>query len=45
MSSNSKGTAENKPETSKAIHSFMDVVAWEAEQYAANQHLSHVTTA
>ena len=36
MSSKSNGAAENKPETSKAIHSFMDVVAWEAEQYAAD---------
>ena len=36
MSSKSNGAAENKPETSKTIHSFMDVVAWEAEQYAAD---------
>ena len=36
MSSSSKETAKNKPETSRAIHSYMDLVAWEAEQYAAN---------
>lgn len=36
MRRKSKKTAENKPETSRAIHSFMDVVAWEAEQYAVN---------
>ncbi len=37
MSSKNDGTAENnKPESNKTIHSFMDVVAWEAEQYAAD---------
>lgn len=36
MSSKNNGAAENKPERSKTIHSFMDVVAWEAEQYAAD---------
>jgi caffeoyl-CoA O-methyltransferase len=36
MSSNSNGAAENKPEPSKTIYSFMDAVAWEAEQYAAD---------
>ncbi|MGW8195399.1 MAG: O-methyltransferase [Desulforhopalus sp.] len=36
MSGKSNGAAENKPEKSRAIYSFMDVVAWEAEQYAAN---------
>ena len=36
MSNQNNGAAENKPETSKTIHSFMDVVAWEAEQYAAD---------
>lgn len=35
MRSKSNGAAENKPESSKRIHSFMDVVAQEAEQYAA----------
>lgn len=36
MSTKNNGAAENKPERSKTIHSFMDVVAWEAEQYAAD---------
>jgi len=32
---NSSENADGKPETGKAIYSFMDVVAGEAEQYAA----------
>ena len=36
MSSKNNGAAGNKMETRKTIHSFMDVVAWEAEQYAVD---------
>ena len=35
MINNSSENADGKPETGKAIYSFMDVVAGEAEQYAA----------
>ena len=35
MRKNSSGNVRGQQETGKAIHSFMDVVAWEAEQYAA----------
>ncbi|MFH2092619.1 MAG: class I SAM-dependent methyltransferase [Pseudomonadota bacterium] len=35
MRKNSNGNADRQQEASKAIHSFMDMVAGEAEQYAA----------
>jgi len=36
MEKNSSEYADGQQETGKAIHSFMDMVAWEAEQYAAD---------
>jgi caffeoyl-CoA O-methyltransferase len=36
MSSKSNDAVKGRPKTSKTMYSYMDVVAWEAEKYAAN---------